>query len=71
MNPTPPPASHAAHYELHFVNLFNRGRGYAFPCDAEGHVALADLSERGRLHYAFASAATSRDFSTPTIAVAI
>jgi hypothetical protein len=33
-----------AHYELRFISLFNRGRGYAFPCDAEGRVEIDDLS---------------------------
>jgi hypothetical protein len=33
-------------YELRFQSLFTEGRGYAFPCDAQGHVNIDALSER-------------------------
>ena len=31
-------------YELSFRSLFKEGRGYAFPCDAEGHVDMDELT---------------------------
>src|SRR5262249_2840995 len=34
------PAESPIRYELRFAALFHRGRGYAFPCDAHGHVDI-------------------------------
>ena len=49
-------------YELRFQSLFNEGRGYAFPCDAAGHVDMDSLSatRTGRRW------TTSSSFSSPT-----
>ena len=52
---------------LHFRSLFQSGRGFAFPCDAEGHVALDGLSERGRLNYFFARKCVGREFAVPAV----
>lgn len=41
-------------YQLRFPPLPGAVRGYAFPCDAEGHVDLDRLSERARNDYLFA-----------------
>lgn len=41
-------------YELRFPPLSGGGNGYAFPCDAQGHVDLDGLSERVRNDYLFA-----------------
>jgi hypothetical protein len=56
-------------YELRFTNLFNRGRGYAFPCDAEGQVAIDKLTERARSNYFYARVVGS-ELSGPTLALA-
>ncbi len=55
-------------YELRFTNLYNRGRGYAFPCDAHGHVAVLDLSDRGLANYMFAQAGVGSQLSCPFVA---
>ena len=69
MNQAPgPAASNAAHYELRFLNLFSRGCGYAFPCDAEGHVQIDELSDRGRSSYFYARALVGNEFASPTVA---
>lgn len=52
-------------YELRFVNLFNAGRGYVFPCDAQGHVNLDALSERARLNYFYARVMIGHELSAP------
>lgn len=57
-------------FEIRFRSLFREGRGYAFPCDAAGHVDLDSLSERGRYNYLFARAMVGREFATPNISVA-
>jgi hypothetical protein len=62
-------ASNAGHYELRFLNLFSRRCGYAFPCDAEGHVQMDELSDRGRLSYLYARALVGSELSSPTVAV--
>lgn len=59
----------APHFELRFVNLFDPGRGYAFPCDAQGRVALSQLSERARHHYRAARERVGRELATPVVAV--
>jgi hypothetical protein len=52
---------------LCFRSLFDSGRGYAFPCDAEGHVDLDALSERARCNYLYARAMIGRELATPTV----
>lgn len=46
--------SRPTRYELRFPPLAGGGDGYAFPCDAQGHVDLDRLSERARNDYLFA-----------------
>jgi hypothetical protein len=57
----------SASYALHFESLRGHGRGYCFPCDAEGRVALDALTERGRNNYLFARAVVGRDLAYPCI----
>jgi len=56
-----------AHFELLFVSLFDESRGYAFPCDAEGHVDLDALSDRLRLNYLYVRKLIGRDFRVPAV----
>ena len=60
-------ATHTQHFELRFQSLFNDGRGYAFPCDAEGHVDIDSLSDSLRNNYLFARTLIGRDFSVPAV----
>jgi hypothetical protein len=55
------------HYELRFRSLFDEGRGYAFPCDAEGHVNIDALSEHARNSYFYARTVIGREFATPAV----
>ncbi|MGJ7512619.1 hypothetical protein [Variovorax sp. GT1P44] len=59
----------AARFEIRFRSLFHEGRGFAFPCDAAGHVDLDALSERGRCSYLFARAMVGREFAAPSVSV--
>jgi hypothetical protein len=61
----------APHYEICFRSLFNEGRGLTFPCDAQGRVALDDLSERARLNYLYARTVIGREFATPAIRIGL
>lgn len=54
------------HYELRFQSLFG-GRGYAFPCDPQGHVDLDELSERARHNYFYARTVVGREFAMPAV----
>ena len=54
-------------YLLRFTNLYDRGRGYAFPCDARGNVDIDSLSDRGRTSYFFARAVVGRVLSAPIV----
>jgi hypothetical protein len=60
--------SHEAGYELRFRSLFDEGRGYAFPCDAEGHVDIDCLSDTLRLNYLYVRTLIGRDFASPAVA---
>ena len=65
-------ASHTAHgsaqhFELRFRCLFNEGRGYAFPCDAQGHVDMDSLGERLLNNYLYARSVIGREFATPAV----
>lgn len=65
-------ASHAAHhdarhFELRFRSLCNEGRGYAFPCDAQGQVDMDSLGERLLNNYLYARTVIGREFATPAV----
>ena len=50
-------------WELRFEPLYGGQRGYAFPCDAEGHVNMDALGERALQNYLYARATDGpRDF---------
>lgn len=57
----------ATHWELRFVSLFDAGRGWGFPCDADGQVDLDALSERARSNYFYARTLVGRDVSMPAL----
>lgn len=54
-------------HELRFQSLFNEGRGYAFPCDAEGHVDIDALGDRVRQNYFYARTCIGREFRVPAV----
>ncbi len=54
-------------YELRFMSLSERGRGYAFPCDVLGNVDIDALSDRGRMSYFFARAVVGNVLSAPVV----
>ncbi|HEU5296681.1 MAG TPA: hypothetical protein VFU71_18005 [Burkholderiaceae bacterium] len=54
-------------HELRFISLSDRGRGYTFACDAQGHVDIDALSDRGRASYFFARAMVGFMLSAPTV----
>jgi hypothetical protein len=54
-------------YELRFRSMFDPGRGYSFPCDADGSVELDALSEQARNNYLFARALVGRDLAAPHV----
>ena len=58
-------------FELRFQSLFSEGRAFAFPCDAEGHVKLDELSERARHNYFYARAVVGREFAFPSVQPAL
>lgn len=57
-------------YELRIRSLFNEGRGYAFPCDADGQVTMDSLSDRARNNYLYARIGVGREFSVPAVQLA-
>lgn len=59
--------THSACYELRFRSLFDEARGYAFPCDAQGHVDIDALGERARLNYFYARTVIGSEFSIPAV----
>jgi hypothetical protein len=60
-------ARREARYELRFGGLFNRGRGYAFPCDAQGHVDIDGLTDRARVNYFYARTVVGSELSAPIV----
>ena len=54
-------------YEMRFRSLFHEGRGYAFPCDAAGHVDIDLLSESARHDYFYARTVIGREVSMPDV----
>jgi hypothetical protein len=58
-------------YLLRFRSLFDEGRGYAFPCDALGHVQLDSLSRQALNNYLYARAVIGREFFLPAVEATI
>jgi hypothetical protein len=56
-----------SHFELRFRSLFNEGRAYAFPCDADGHVDIDSLSDKARSNYFYARTVIGREVSVPAV----
>lgn len=56
-----------AAFELRFEALYAGHRGYAFPCDAEGHVDMDALSERALQNYLYARAMMGREVGWPSV----
>ena len=52
---------------IRFQSVFNTGKSLVFPCDAEGHVPLDELSERARENYLYARAVVGREFAFPAV----
>ena len=52
---------------LRFRSLFDDGRGYAFPCDARGHVEMDGLGKAALSNYLFARTVVGREFSLPAV----
>ena len=68
--PPSPPLANVGD-ELRFAGLFQPGRGFVFPCAADGHVDLDGLGERARNNYFYARSSIGREFYFPvTCAVA-
>jgi hypothetical protein len=54
-------------FRLCFRSLFQHGRGFAFPCAADGTVDLDGLTDRSRLNYLFARAMVGRELGVPAV----
>ena len=67
MNSTTPVARFAATHELRFQSLFDDARGYAFPCDAGGHVDMDALNGKALQNYLFARAVVGRELFLPQV----
>jgi hypothetical protein len=57
----------SARYEIRFESLFEAGRALAFPCSADGQVALDRLNARALNNYLYARALVGRDYATPVV----
>lgn len=57
----------AARYELRFIGLSNRGRVFAFPCDAAGHVDIDELTDQGRVNYFYARTVVGAELFAPIV----
>ncbi len=56
-------------HTIRFQSLFSPGKALVFPCDAEGHVPLDDLSDRARANYLYARAVVGREFAYPAVVI--
>ncbi|HUG26203.1 hypothetical protein [Piscinibacter sp.] len=57
----------ATGYGLRFSSLFHSGRGFVFPCDAHGKIALAALSAPQRESYLRARLMVGSELATPVV----
>ncbi len=56
-------------YTLFFRSILLAGRGYAFPCNAEGRVELQAMSVRLRQNYLYAKARVGLELLSPVVEV--
>jgi hypothetical protein len=56
-------------FELRYRGLVDPGRGFTFPCDAQGCVELDRLSERARANDLFARATVGFELAAPVVLV--
>ena len=61
------PAAGPAQYELCYWHLFETGHGFVFPCDAQGHVIVDELSERALHSYRDARSRVGIEFGWPRV----
>jgi len=61
------PRAGDARFELRYRSFSPLRCGYAFPCDANGHVDLERLSARARGNYLYARAAVGSDLQHPEV----
>jgi len=54
-------------FELRFRSIRCAGRGFAFACDAQGHVALDEFSESIRRSYLYARTVVGRELYSPVV----
>jgi hypothetical protein len=59
-------SSKSSAFQLCFRSL-RSGSDFAFPCDAEGHVDLDQMSERTRNNYFYARAMMGREVAYPAV----
>ena len=57
----------SAAYELRFRSLFVEGRGFAFPCDAQGHVDMDSMSRAALNNYLYARSVIGREVAMPAV----
>ncbi len=62
--------SRSSQFQLCFRNLFDSGRGYAFPCDPTGQVDLDRMSEKARNNYFYARAMIGKELAYPAVEMA-
>jgi hypothetical protein len=60
-------AATAASYALCYQSLSHFGRGFSFPCDMHGHVAIDELSERALNNYLYARAMVGKELLWPRV----
>jgi hypothetical protein len=58
-------------FEVRFPSLIDDGQTLVFPCDAQGHVDMDALSERGVADYLFARATVGHDYDRPRVLPAL
>ena len=60
-------ASSNVEFQLCYRSLFQPGRGFAFPCDAQGQVDLDALGDRVRNNYLYARAMVGKELGVPAV----
>jgi hypothetical protein len=62
-----PEMMESSQFQLCFRNLFDNGRGFAFPCDPQGQVDLDCMTEKARNNYFYARAMIGRELTYPAV----
>ena len=61
--------SQTARHELRFFSLFDSGRGFSFPCEADGRIAYEQMTATAQASYLRARSMVGCELTSPVVVI--